>query len=34
MQEVKAMLCWPDEGSIKVIGDTVVIKFQNTTDAS
>lgn len=34
MQEVKAMPCWPDEGSIKVIGDTVVIKFQNTTDAS
>ena len=29
MQEVKAMPCWPNEGSIKVIGDTVVIKFQD-----
>lgn len=27
-EEVKAMPCWPSEGSIKVIGDTVVIKFQ------
>lgn len=25
--EVQAMPCWPSEGSIKVIGDTVVIKF-------
>lgn len=29
LQEVKAMPCWPDEGSVKVVGDTVVIKFQN-----
>lgn len=28
-EEVKAMPCWPNEGSIKVIGDTVVIKCQN-----
>lgn len=27
-EEVKAMPCWPDAGSIKVIGDSVVIKFQ------
>lgn len=27
--EVKAMPCWPSEGSIRVIGDTVVIKCQN-----
>lgn len=27
-EEVKAMPCWPDQGSIKVIGDTVVVKFQ------
>lgn len=26
--EVKSMPCWPTQGSIKVIGDTVVIKFQ------
>ena len=32
--EVKAMPCWPDEGSIKVVGDTMVIKFQETTDIS
>lgn len=24
----KEMPCWPDEGSIKVIGDTVVVKFE------
>lgn len=29
MREVEEMPCWPDQGSIKVIGDTVVIKFQN-----
>lgn len=28
-EEVKAMPCWPSEGSIRVIGDTVVIKCQN-----
>lgn len=27
-EEVKRMPCWPNQGSIKVIGDTVVIKFQ------
>ena len=26
--EVKAMPCWPNYGSIRVIGDTVVVKFQ------
>lgn len=30
-EEVKAMPCWPDQGSIQVIGDTVVIKFQELT---
>lgn len=28
-EEVKAMPCWPSQGSIRVIGDTVVIKCQN-----
>jgi hypothetical protein len=28
MEEVQNMPCWPNEGSIKVIGDYVVIKFQ------
>lgn len=28
-EEVKAMPCWPSHGSIRVIGDTVVIKCQN-----
>ena len=27
-EEVKAMPCWPDQGSIQVIGDSVVVKFQ------
>jgi len=27
--QVQAMPCWPDQGSIAVIGDQVVIKFQN-----
>ena len=27
--EVEAMPCWPSAGSIKVIGDTVVIKFED-----
>jgi len=27
--EVRQMPCWPEQGSIKVIGDTVVIKCQN-----
>lgn len=27
--EVRDMPCWPDEGSIKVIGETIVIKCQN-----
>ena len=27
--EVRAMPCWPNAGSIRVIGDTVVIKCQN-----
>lgn len=29
MDEVKSMPCWPSQGAIKVVGDTVVIKFQN-----
>lgn len=29
LDEVKQMPCWPDEGSIRVIGENVVIKFQN-----
>lgn len=28
-EEVLAMPCWPDEGSIQVIGDVLVIKFQD-----
>ena len=27
--EVKSMPCWPDQGSIKVIDNAVVIKFQD-----
>ncbi len=27
-EEVAAMSCWPAQGSIRVIGDTVVVKFQ------
>ena len=27
-QEVRSMPCWPSEGSVKVIDDTVVVKFQ------
>ncbi len=27
-QEAAEMPCWPDQGSVKVIGDTVVVKFQ------
>lgn len=29
MPEVQEMPCWPTQGSIKVVDDTVVIKFQN-----
>lgn len=29
MEEVKNMPCWPNEGSIRVMGNTVVIKCQN-----
>lgn len=28
-EKVKAMPCWPSQGSIQVIGDTVVVKFQD-----
>lgn len=28
-EDVKNMPCWPNEGSIKVIDDTIVIKFQD-----
>ena len=28
-EEIRAMPCWPDAGSIQVIGDVVVIKFQD-----
>ncbi len=27
--EVKEMSCWPNSGSIKVIGENIVIKLQN-----
>lgn len=30
MEEVKEMPCWPDQGSIRVVGDTVVIKCQES----
>ena len=29
LEEVRQMPCWPNQGSIQVIGDTVVIKFQD-----
>lgn len=29
LSEVKEMPCWPDDGSIKVINDTVVVKFSD-----
>lgn len=29
-EEVSGMPCWPDAGSIRVIGDTVVVKFSQT----
>lgn len=29
LEQVQNMPCWPSEGSVQVIGDTVVIKFQN-----
>lgn len=28
-EEVKAMPCWPSQGSIRVVGDVVVVKFQD-----
>lgn len=30
-EEVKNMPCWPNEGSIKIVDDTVIIKFQDLT---
>ena len=32
MEAVKEMPCWPNQGSIQVIGDVVVIKFENILD--
>lgn len=32
MEEVKAMPCWPSQGSVQVIGETVVIKFQELAE--
>lgn len=29
-EDVKNMACWPDNGSVKVIGETIVIKLENT----
>lgn len=29
-ENVKNMPCWPDNGSVKVIGETIVIKLENT----
>lgn len=31
-EEVRQMPCWPDQGSIRVIGDTVVIKCQELAE--
>lgn len=31
-EEVQAMPCYPNAGAIRVIGDTVVVKFQNTAE--
>lgn len=31
-EEVKSMPCWPNQGSTKVVGDTVVIKFQELSN--
>jgi len=31
-EEVKAMPCWPDYGSVKAIDDTMVIKFQEYSE--
>ena len=28
-EEVQAMPCYPNAGSIRVVGDAVVVKFQN-----
>lgn len=32
MPEVQEMPCWPNDGSIRIIGDTIVIKCQNVPD--
>ena len=32
IDQVKAMPCWPDAGSIAVVDDTIVIKFQELAD--
>lgn len=29
-ENVKNMPCWPDNGSVKVIGEKIVIKLENT----
>lgn len=33
LEEVQQMPCWPDQGSVKVIGDTVVIKCENIEES-
>lgn len=33
MEEVQHMPCWPDYGSIQIIHDTVIIKFQSVSQA-
>jgi len=30
-QDINDMPCWPNQGSIKIVGDIVVIKFQNVS---
>ena len=30
-EEVKAMPCYPNAGSIRIVGDAVVVKFQDIT---
>ena len=32
MDEVKSMLCYPEDGSIAIVGDTVVIKASEIAD--
>ena len=31
-EEVQAMPCYPNAGSIRILGDILVVKFQNTVN--